>query len=184
MAQRVAPDLSQVITDPSGKQTTGKITRYDASPFGVSSSSASLGSNGDLNITVKASRTLTIEADVTSGSGRTTHVVWNQELAYSNTQFYLDNFNVQNVVQSSTGTSSSEHDGETVVRDEFDFPMEIDFTGVSNGCQLFIDHRYSNLLTKSPVICFFDHSYNRALVPSRLITGTNIAERQLASCVI
>ncbi|KAF8514073.1 peptide N-acetyl-beta-D-glucosaminyl asparaginase amidase A-domain-containing protein [Gautieria morchelliformis] len=154
----------QVITDPSGKQTTGNITHYDVSPFGQSSSSASLGSNGDINITVQASRSLTIEADVKSGSGRTTHVVWQQDLTYSNTQFYLDNFNVQNVVQSSTGRSSSKHDGQTVVQDTFSFPMEIDFLGVQNGS-----------------ICFFDHSYNRDLLPGPLIIGTTIAERQLAN---
>jgi Peptide N-acetyl-beta-D-glucosaminyl asparaginase amidase A len=132
----VVPDLwFQVITDPSGKQTTGKITRYDVSPFGHSSSSASLGSNGDINITVQASRSLTIEADVKSGSGSTTHVVWQQDLSYSNTQFYMNNFSVQNVVQSSTGQSSSKHDGKTLVQDTFSFPMEIDFTGVQNGCQ-------------------------------------------------
>ena len=138
LIRMAVPDSCQVVTDPSGKQTTGKITRYDASPFGAAASSASLGSNGDLNITVTASRSLTIEADVMSGSGRTTHVVWNQELAYSNNQFYLDNLNIQNVVQSSTGTSFSRHDGETVVQDKFDFPMEIDFTSVSNGCQSLI----------------------------------------------
>ncbi|KAF8507339.1 peptide N-acetyl-beta-D-glucosaminyl asparaginase amidase A-domain-containing protein [Hysterangium stoloniferum] len=154
----------QVITDPSGKQTTGKITKYDVTPFGTSSAHASSASNGDINITVDATRSLRIESDIVSGSGKETRVVWQQELLYSNTQFYLDNFNTQNVIQSSKGTSLSTHNGVPVVSDIFDFPVEIDFTAVSNG-----------------FVCFFDHSYHRELLPSPLITGTTIQERQLAS---
>jgi len=153
-----------VITDPSGKQTTGKITKYDVTPFGTSSAHASSTPNGDINITVDATRSLRIESDIVSGSGKETHVVWQQELSYSNTQFYLDDFNIQNLIQSSKGTSSSTHNGVSVVLDVFNFPVEIDFTVVSNGS-----------------VCFFDHSYDRVLLPSPLITGTTIQERQLAN---
>lgn len=127
---------SKVVTDPSGKQTTGKITKYEASPFGTSSATASIG-NGDVNITVKASRSLHIEAEVVSGSGQTTHVVWQQELSYSNTQFYLNDFNIQNLVQSSLGTSTSTHNGETIVRDIFDFPVAINLSGNATTSMLF-----------------------------------------------
>jgi len=154
----------QIVTDPSGKQTTGNITLYDATPFGNVSADASVGRNGDVNITVRASRSLRIEADVVSGGGNITHVVWQQDLDYSNTQFYLDNFNTQNLVQSSTGKSLSTHNNVPTVSDTFDFPVEIDFSGTSNG-----------------TICFFDHSYNRDLLPSPLITGSTITERQLAN---
>ena len=35
--------LLQVVTDPSGKPTTGKITKYDAQPFAVTSTTGSVG---------------------------------------------------------------------------------------------------------------------------------------------
>lgn len=153
----------QVITDPSGKRTTGKITKYEASPFGTSSAKASIG-NSDINITVTAARSLHIEAEVVSGSGETNHVVWQQDLSFSNTQFYLNNFDVQNLVQSSRGTSSSTHNGVTVVQDIFDFPVTIDLTG-----------------NDTTTLCTFDHSYIRNLIPNPIMTGSTINERQLAS---
>jgi len=125
----------QVITDPSGKQTKGKITSYTASPFGQSSASASTAPNGDLNITVTASRTLRIASEIISGSGKKTEVVWSQALSYSNTQFYLDDLNVQNMVQQSKGASLSTHNGVVVTSDAFEFPTEIDFTGLPTGCK-------------------------------------------------
>ena len=85
----------QVVTDPSGKPTTGKITRYDAQPFAETSITGSVGDNGDVNVTVAATRNIHIESEITSGSGKTTHVVWTQSLQYSNTQNYLDNTNIQ-----------------------------------------------------------------------------------------
>jgi hypothetical protein len=47
-------------------------------------------SNGDTNITVLASRQVHIEADIVSGSGVATHVVWKQELTFSNTQRFFE----------------------------------------------------------------------------------------------
>ncbi|GJJ12407.1 hypothetical protein Clacol_006649 [Clathrus columnatus] len=152
--------------DPSGKQTTGKITKYEAGPFGTSSSSASIG-NGDINITVEASRSLHIEAEVLSGSGQSTHVVWQQELKYTNTQFYLNNFNVQNLIQSSQGTSSSTHNGVTMVQDIFNFPVTIDLSG-----------------NATTTLCSFDHSYIRNLIPHPFMPGSTINERQLADASI
>ena len=49
-----------------------------------------MGDNGDVNVTVSATRNIHIEADITSGSGKTTHVVWSQNLEFSNTQQFLD----------------------------------------------------------------------------------------------
>lgn len=90
----------QVVTDPSGKPTTGKITKYDAGDFAVTTTTGSVGANGDVNVTVAATRSVHIEAEITSGSGKTTHVVWSQSLAYSNTQNFLDNTTVQVRTQS------------------------------------------------------------------------------------
>lgn len=85
----------QVVTDPSGKPTTGKITKYEASPFPVSTTTGSVGANGDVNVTVSATRSLHIEAEITSGSGKTTHVVWSQNHAFSNTQQFLSDLSIQ-----------------------------------------------------------------------------------------
>jgi hypothetical protein len=87
--------LLQVVEDPSGKPTTGKMTVYDAQPFAAGNSTGSLGANGDLNITVTATRNVHIESDIISGSGVHTKVVFTQNLQYSNLQQYLDNLNIQ-----------------------------------------------------------------------------------------
>lgn len=120
--------LLQVVTDPSGKPTTGKITHYDAPLFAETDTTGSVGTNGDVNVTVSASRKIHIEAEVTSGSGKTTHVVWSQTLEYSNTQNYLDNTFVQIVNQSATGSFLSTHNGVPALVDQFSYPLIINFT--------------------------------------------------------
>lgn len=89
----------QVLIDPSGRPTTGRITAYDASPFAVTSTTGEVGANGDVNVTVKATRNIHIESEIISGSGGVTHVVWSQSLAYSNTQNFLDNTFIQVIFQ-------------------------------------------------------------------------------------
>lgn len=86
--------LLQVVTDPSGKPTTGGITSYDVQPYAVTETLASIGGT-DVNITVKAQRSLYIEAVVISGSGQETSVAFQQNLDYTNTQYYLNNTNTQ-----------------------------------------------------------------------------------------
>lgn len=61
--------LLQVVTDSSSKPTTGKILSYSAEPFAQSSTTGTVGHNGDINITVSASRSIHIEAEIRSGSG-------------------------------------------------------------------------------------------------------------------
>jgi hypothetical protein len=85
----------QVITDPSGKPTTGNITVYDASQFPVTTTTGSVGANGDVVVTVAATHSIHIESQIVSGSGKRTNVVWKQQLRYSNTQSFLDNFLIQ-----------------------------------------------------------------------------------------
>ena len=120
--------LLQVVTDPSGKPTTGKITKYDAQPFAVTSTTGSVGANGDVNVTVSATRSISIDAEITSGSGKTTKVAWSQELKYSNTQNYLDDTTIQIVNQQATGTFLSTHNGVPVLQDKFSYPLIINFT--------------------------------------------------------
>jgi hypothetical protein len=81
--------LLQVVLDPSGKPTTGQITSYDVQPYAVTETTAAMG-GGDVNITLKAQRSLRIESVVISGSGQENNVVFQQNLDYTNTQYYLN----------------------------------------------------------------------------------------------
>lgn len=86
--------LLQVITDSSSEPTTGNITAYNAPIYAETTITGSVGP-GTVNVTVKGSHNLYVEADILSGSGELTHVVWSQELAYSNIQLYSDYANIQ-----------------------------------------------------------------------------------------
>ncbi|KAI0695701.1 peptide N-acetyl-beta-D-glucosaminyl asparaginase amidase A-domain-containing protein [Cytidiella melzeri] len=121
----------QVVTDPSGKPTTGSITVYDASPFPVTTTTGTLGTNGDLVVTVAATHSIHIESHIVSGSGKTTNVVWTQQLSYSNTQSFLDNLLIQNVLQTSEGQSTSLHNGVSAVVDKYSFPFAINITSLT-----------------------------------------------------
>jgi len=156
----------QVITDSSSKQTTGKITSYSADPFAVTSTTGSVAANGDISITVKASRQIHITSDIISGSGKTNRVVFSQNLEYVNQQDYLDNTLVQNLFQSSSGSVLSTHNNIPAVVDTFSYPITINFTSLNNAGSSF-----------STV---FDHSYDRVLLPSPFILGSTIRERQVS----
>ncbi|KAH8117599.1 peptide N-acetyl-beta-D-glucosaminyl asparaginase amidase A-domain-containing protein [Phellopilus nigrolimitatus] len=159
--------LVQVVTDPSGARTTGNITRYEVAPFAVTNTTGSVGANGDVNVTVSATRSVHIEAQVVSGSGTVNNVVFSQELAYSNTQNYLDNTTIQNVFQSSTGSVSSTHNGVASVTDDFSYPFNINLTILNpNGTQF---------------TATFNHSYIRTILPAPFLLGSTITEHQLAT---
>ncbi|KIK57824.1 hypothetical protein GYMLUDRAFT_46028 [Collybiopsis luxurians FD-317 M1] len=155
--------LLQIVTAATSSPTTGNMTVYEASNFPVSSSSASISQNGNAVITVDASRTIHIESDVCS-EGACTTVVFDQSLQYSNVQSYLDDLNIQNVLQLSSGTVSSTHNGIVVLKDDFSYPFAINITTIN-----------STTFTTN-----FDHSYNRDLLPAPFILGSTIQERQIA----
>lgn len=83
-------DLIQVVTDSSNEPTTGKMTVYNASPFAESSNTGNIDTPGEVTIAVKATRKIHIGADITSGSGGKTHIIWSQDLLYSNNQNHRD----------------------------------------------------------------------------------------------
>ena len=87
--------LVQIVTDPSGKQTTGNITVYDVDDFATTQTTGTVSDDGDVVVTVSAEHDVHIEATVISGNGTTTNVVVNQHLVYSNTQEYLQNVTIQ-----------------------------------------------------------------------------------------
>jgi len=158
--------LLQVITDSSSKRTTGKITSYSAQPFAETSIMGSVGDNGDVNITVTASRKIQISANILSGSGKATKATWSQNLLYINQQNYLNNAMIQNVFQSASGTVLSTHNSIPAVVDTFSYPLTINYTSLAS------DGSFWSTL--------FDHSYNRVLLPSPFILGSTIKERQIA----
>ncbi|EIW85186.1 hypothetical protein CONPUDRAFT_87677 [Coniophora puteana RWD-64-598 SS2] len=161
--------LLQVVTDPSGQPTTGNITAYDVQPYAVAHTDGSVGANGDVTVTVAATRSVRIESTIVSGSGDTTAVVWAQDLEFSNTQYYLDNATTQNIVQTGQGTVLSTHNGKTVVSDKFEYPLAINVT-------------YFNITnTSESFYSAFDHSYNRQVSPAPFILGSTINNHQTAT---
>ncbi|KAF7363451.1 Peptide-N4-(N-acetyl-beta-glucosaminyl)asparagine amidase A [Mycena sanguinolenta] len=123
----------QVITDSSSERTTGNITSYSAEPFAVASTTGSVDANGDIHITVTASRQINITAEIVSGSGKRNTVVVSQTLEYVNQQDYLDNTLVQNLFQSSSGSVLSTHNNVPAVVDTFSYPITINFTSLNNA---------------------------------------------------
>ncbi|KAF8902138.1 peptide N-acetyl-beta-D-glucosaminyl asparaginase amidase A-domain-containing protein [Gymnopilus junonius] len=156
----------QVFVDKSSKPTTGEINTYSVQPFSVTNTVGSVGSNGDVNITVSASRKILIESTIISGSGEVNHVVWSQQLQYKNVQNILDNTLIQNVLQTSSGTVLSTHNGVPVVVDDFSYPLGINITEFDPSGDSFE--------------ATFDHSYNRDLLPLPIVVRSQIAERQTA----
>ena len=85
----------QVFTDASSNPTTGHMTQYSVEPFSQTTTVGSVSKNGDLNVTVSATRQVHIESTITSGSGIVNNVVWVQNLEYKNVQTYLNNASIQ-----------------------------------------------------------------------------------------
>ncbi|KAF7342117.1 Peptide-N4-(N-acetyl-beta-glucosaminyl)asparagine amidase A [Mycena venus] len=156
----------QVITDTSSKPTTGKITSYSAEPFAESSTTGSVRKNGDISITVTASRKIHITADILSGSGKINRVVFSQNLEYINQQAYFHNTSIQNTFQLSSGSVLSTHNNVPALVDTFSYPITINLTLLNDAGTFF-----------SAVV---DHSYDRTLHPSPFILGSTIKERQVA----
>ncbi|KAI0797667.1 peptide N-acetyl-beta-D-glucosaminyl asparaginase amidase A-domain-containing protein [Abortiporus biennis] len=156
----------QVITDSSSEPTTGKITVYDVQPFATTTTTGSVARNGDTTFTVSATRKVHIEADITSGSGKISHVVWTQSLEFSNTQSYLNNSLIQLLNQTATGSFLSTNNGLPALTDQFSYPLDINITSlVPDG---------------SSFVTTIDHSYNRVSHPAPFILGSTITEHQVA----
>ncbi|KAF5365715.1 hypothetical protein D9758_003342 [Tetrapyrgos nigripes] len=159
--------LLQVVTDSSQLPTTGNITRYEVEPFAKASTSGRTREIGDVDVNIEATRSVHIESEIRSGSGEVTHVVWTQNLQYSNFQTYRDNATVQTLQQRSSGKMSSTHNGVQVVADVFSYPFDANFTF------LFPDQQN---WTSS-----IDHSYQRSFLPNPLRVASKITERQTTS---
>lgn len=160
--------LLQVVTDASGKRTTGQMITYNTQPYATTQTYGSTDVN-NVNVTVNAQRQIYIESIVVSGSGQSNRVVFEQNLDYTNTQYYLNDTNTQNVAQISSGSVKSTHNGVPVMVDNFEY-------------SLFINMTYLDVtVTSITFFTSFDHSYNRQLSPAPFILGSDITERQLAT---
>ncbi|KAJ3541852.1 hypothetical protein NM688_g6033 [Phlebia brevispora] len=157
----------QVVTDKSStKPTTGKITVYDVQPFAETTTFGSV-KNGVVSTTVTATRNIHIESDIISGSGERTHVVWLQSLSYSNVQTYRQNASVQTLRQTTTGSVSSTHNGQSTIVDNFSLPFNVDFT--------YLTPDWTNWTTS------VDHSYNRVAAVHPYVISTTIKNHQTAA---
>lgn len=85
----------QVVLDPSEKATTGKMIVHSAPSYASTTTTGVSHGEGDIDFTVKATRAIHIESDIITGSGKRTHVIWEQNLSYQNTQSYSQNASVQ-----------------------------------------------------------------------------------------
>ncbi|KIM33130.1 hypothetical protein M408DRAFT_61343 [Serendipita vermifera MAFF 305830] len=158
----------KVSLDSSGKQTTGNITRYEVPAFATSQHSVKSFSADSYNFTVNAGHSLVIESTIISGSGKETHVVWKQDLQFTNLQTYLNNATEILLTQNTRGISTSIHNNVPVITDSIDFPLSIDYvTSVS-------DEKGSGFSAD------FNHRYNRQYLPSPWEIRTDIHSAQRA----
>ncbi|KZV93370.1 hypothetical protein EXIGLDRAFT_613065 [Exidia glandulosa HHB12029] len=158
----------QVFVDRSSKPTTGRIISYNAEPFPVTTTTGTAGDNGDVNVTVSGTRSLSVVSEIKAGSGATTLVKWSQNLSFTNTQSFLDDTLIQLVRQRSTGTSRSTHNGATVVSDVFDFPVDVDFV-------VAVDSTGQNVVAETVIV---DHTFSRTLLPNPLVVQSTIHSHQ------
>ncbi|KAJ1308702.1 hypothetical protein OPQ81_004393 [Rhizoctonia solani] len=157
----------QVFLDSSSEPTTGKITSYIAPDYGTSDVTGIAASN-DVNVTETASRALHIEAEVRTGSGKTTKVVWTQDLNFKNVQSYLNNATRQVVNQVSSGKSISTHNGIPVISDDYSYPLDIDFWLVTEN-------------NASGWNTILDHSFERKYLPNTLTPFNEIHTKRLST---
>ncbi|KAK7693712.1 hypothetical protein QCA50_003284 [Cerrena zonata] len=174
----------QVITDPSGEPTTGNITVLDVQPFAETTTTGTIAPNGDVSFTVKATRKIHVESTIISGSGKTSHVVWSQNLEYSNTQHYINNSAIQLLDQTATGTFTSTLDGASTLVDEFSYPLNINITNLNpsgTSCKLSLrpipNHDLDLLLSS----CHRHRPFIRPTShPAPFILGSTIHNHQLS----
>ncbi|KAG9091804.1 hypothetical protein FS749_016230 [Ceratobasidium sp. UAMH 11750] len=157
----------QVFLDKSSAPTTGKITSYTAPDYG-SSDVAGVAAGTDVNVTETASRGLHIEAQLTTGSGKTTKVVWTQNLSFKNTQSYLNNATRQVLHQTSTGKSVSTHNGRSVISDDYSYPLYIDYWLVKEN-------------NASGWNTILNHGFDRSYLPNTLIPKSVIHTKRLST---
>ncbi|KAL1762199.1 peptide N-acetyl-beta-D-glucosaminyl asparaginase amidase A-domain-containing protein [Schizophyllum commune] len=156
--------LLQVVTGASEGRTTGNLTAYEVGEYAEAETTGGNTTDGAFVVKVDAKRSVHIESTLVDGDGEETAVVWAQDLQYTSKQTFSADYLVQLIDQSTTGTITSTHNGDTVVSDEFSYPLAINYTyGSAN---------YDNWTF------IIDHSYNRAGALHPFVLETTIASQQ------
>jgi hypothetical protein len=134
----------QVITNSaSNEPTTGNVTIYSIDPYPQMSTTGHVLNGGqDVDFTVTASRKVHVESTVVAGgSGKKNHVVWTQDLKYTNVQTFTQGGITQVVDQKSSGAIRSTQNGKRVVEDLYEYPLWMNLTYLGpdlRNCELFL----------------------------------------------
>ncbi|KAJ3786249.1 peptide N-acetyl-beta-D-glucosaminyl asparaginase amidase A-domain-containing protein [Lentinula aff. detonsa] len=156
--------ILQVILDTTSEPTTGRMTVHSAGDYANTSITGFVTDFGHFDATVTATRDIHIEADIRSGSDQLTHVVWKQDLRFTNIQTYRNNGLLATLTQTSYGNSSSTHNGVAVLSDIFSYPFSTNFD--------YLDETLTNWTSS------IDHSYDRVLLPNPLRIVSTISNYQ------
>ncbi|KAJ3759882.1 peptide N-acetyl-beta-D-glucosaminyl asparaginase amidase A-domain-containing protein [Lentinula raphanica] len=156
--------ILQVVLDSSSERTTGSLTVHSATDYANTSITGSVADFGHFDATVTATRDIHIEADILGGSGQSIHVVWTQDLVFSNIQTYRNDGLFATLTQTSNGTSTSTHNGVVVLSDIFSYPFKTRFD--------YLDATLTNWTSS------IDHFYDRALLPNPLRVASTINNHQ------
>ncbi|KAH8982208.1 peptide N-acetyl-beta-D-glucosaminyl asparaginase amidase A-domain-containing protein [Lactarius akahatsu] len=161
--------LLQVKLDSSTLPTTGHITLYQADEYALSTASEFSGDNGGINVTVNASRSIHIEAEIIAGSGEQTKVIFTQNLEYGNVQNYQDDVPAFPLVCLSPLVKPSRHTmARQQLQDTFTYPLLFGFATPLGTDELW---GWAEI----------DHAYDRVLLPAPFIMGTTIVQHQVAA---
>ncbi|CAH7669339.1 peptide N-acetyl-beta-D-glucosaminyl asparaginase amidase A-domain-containing protein, partial [Phakopsora pachyrhizi] len=112
--------------DPSGEQTTGKILSHktDSKTLVTPTATKSLYGNESVQFAVTSYRKLSISSAINTGSGSQL-VKFEQDLSYSNIQKRAINQSFEKILQSTKGTSVSNHGDQQVLLDKINFPLNL-----------------------------------------------------------
>lgn len=122
--------------------TTGRMTRYQVGNLQTQTAGGSSSLNGTVWTRVTASRDVRVESELITSEGKKV-VEFSQSLSYENEATYEDDgwvqvgifgltqglraqqFCLQYVKQTTTGTTTSTHSGKQVLRDAFAYPISV-----------------------------------------------------------
>ncbi|KAJ6573981.1 peptide N-acetyl-beta-D-glucosaminyl asparaginase amidase A-domain-containing protein, partial [Mycena vulgaris] len=105
-------------------KTTGKITSYSAPKVQISTVGGSSPGNTTVWTKVVAHRELKIESELFTSEGKKS-VSFSQSLHFTNEAKYADEGWIQWGEQSTTGTTTANHQGKQVLRDAFNYPLSV-----------------------------------------------------------
>ncbi|KAJ7456451.1 peptide N-acetyl-beta-D-glucosaminyl asparaginase amidase A-domain-containing protein [Mycena latifolia] len=105
-------------------KTTGKMTSYSAPKLKISTVGGSSPGNTTVWTKVVAHRELKIESELHTSEGKKS-VRFSQSLDFTNEAKYADEGWIQWGEQTTTGTTTSNHEGKEVLRDAFTYPLSV-----------------------------------------------------------